>query len=195
VDRRSRGIVRLAAALLLAGCAVGAPLPEATARPRMRLLPAGFDRVWETTLALLEERELEPEVADREEGRIQSGFLRRRIGQFPASREQARELQRIADLEPARRLGMESVSEYQVQYDVRVAPLENRSARVEIAASIWAIDRSEVIVFGPGLYSVVPRRYELRSKGVLERELLAAIGERLFLGEEMLYHLGELGKD
>jgi hypothetical protein len=182
---------------LLAACTPGAPRidPDRPRPPRVRLLRTDLERLWTATLETLEELGVAASRSDRAEGRIETTAQRRLLRGGPAGREDLRELQRIADLEPARRLGMEGISEYSVEYELRLSAVDERSCRIEASARIWAVDRSEVIVLGPGLYSVVPRRFELASRGVAERELVGAIAERLFTGEEALYFLDQLGRD
>jgi hypothetical protein len=102
---------------------------------------------------------------------------------------------RIADVEKARRLGLEHLSEYSLDYSVAVARLGEQETRLEVSTQITAVDRSEVMMIAPGIVQVIPRTFDVPSKGILERDLVAQIAERLFLSEEMLYTIGALGRE
>lgn len=73
--------------------------------------------------------------------------------------------------------------------------LDDAETRLDVSTRITAVDRSEAFVVVPGLVQVLPRSFDVPSKGVLERELVDGVGTRLFVAEEMLYYLGVLGRD
>ena len=188
-------ILALLLALALAGCpGAGVGLvPDRPSPPQTRLLPAPADEVRAAALAVLEEAGADPGGGEDENGRLRSSLIRIHLRQL--DRRQIERIRRIADFEPARRLGMQAVSEIHIEHTIDVAAVEERSTRVEIVTELAAIDRSQAIFLGIGAVTVVPRRFPLRSRGVLEKELMLRIAQRVLLGEEMLYFLGELGKD
>jgi hypothetical protein len=108
--------------------------------------------------------------------------------------ELTRELTRIADLSAARNRGLDALTEYIVEYDLSFSRMDDDATRLEVATRIVVIDKSEAMVLG-GMVTVIPRRFEVPSKGVLEKELMLLIGGRLCDAEEMLYSFGILGRD
>jgi len=86
------------------------------------------------------------------------------------------------------------LTEYVVEYDLSFTRMEDDATRLEVATRIAVIDKSEAMIIG-GMVTVIPRRFDVPSKGVLEKELMLAIGSRLFVAEEMLYSFGLLGRD
>ncbi|MGH7819189.1 MAG: hypothetical protein ACREQ9_05405, partial [Candidatus Binatia bacterium] len=119
MGRRAFPLVLLTA---LAACAPvsPAPTPPETIRFQRRLVRASFEQVWEAAIGVLEERDLGPAESDRDGGTIASASFRRRVR--TGQEELLKELVRIADVEPARRLGLQALSEYQVVYRIDVEP-------------------------------------------------------------------------
>ena len=184
------------AALLFAGCMIGPPAmppPDENARPQTRMLRVDLDRVWKTVKAILEEEHMTVDDEDRATGMIVARRVRRFVR--PREGEVEREIGRVADPQKARAQGLRIVSEVYYQYAISVTALSPTETRLEIRCGILAIDRSEAIVMGPGMVHVIPRGFQLASRGVLERELMRRVGSELFSGEELLYFLGELGRD
>lgn len=156
-------------------------------------MKASFADVWRALHAAIENDDrLRAEEEDEKEGTLSAGMRRvadRRPEEF------GRELLRIADIEKARRAGLRQVSEYTVEYTVNVGRLTELETRLEITTRITAVDRSEMVFMPPGILQVIPRNFDLPSRGLLEREFVSRVAEHLFLGEEMLYYLGELGRE
>lgn len=168
--------------------------PEQPPPVALKLLRSGRDAVWNAAVAELEERGYEIDSAAREDGTIEARQLDR-VRTMRQAEEIRREVARIADLEAARRRGLTVISELHVQPKLEIADAGERATRLWVTCRIRVIDRSQGMVLAPGIVHVIPQSFELPSKGVVERELLRRIGHRLFLGEEMLYYMGELGRD
>ncbi|MBI2963641.1 MAG: hypothetical protein HYY35_07785 [Deltaproteobacteria bacterium] len=178
---------------LLCSClpSSGPQRPEPSRR-QQRLLKATSPEVWRATHAVIDEQRLTIADEDEREGRI---HLTRRRTSRVRPEEIERELRRIAELDKARRMGLQRLSEYLVEYAIEVARLGDDETRFDVSTRITAVDRSEAFIAGPGLVQVIPRSFDVPSNGVLERELVDSIGSRLYLGEEMLYCLGVLGRE
>jgi hypothetical protein len=178
--------------LLASGClpSAGPERPEVSHR-QQRLLRASFHEVWTAAHAAIEETPLRITVDDESDGTM-TLFLRR-TARLRAD-ELVKELTRIADLSQARSRGLQSLNEYIVEYDLSFTRMEDEATRLEVGTRIAVIDKSEAIMIG-GAITVIPRRFDVPSKGVLEKELVLAIGSRLFVAEEMLYSFGLLGRD
>lgn len=186
-------LLRLLVVLLLAsGClpSAGPERPEVSHR-QQRLFRVGFREAWTAAHAAIEETPLRITVDDESQGTMTLGL--RRTARLRAD-ELVRELTRIADLSEARARGLQALSEYVVEYDLSFTRMDDDATRLEVGTRIAVIDKSEAIVIG-GAVTVIPRRFDLPSKGVLEKELVLAIGSRLFVAEEMLYSFGLLGRD
>jgi hypothetical protein len=186
-------VLRLLVVLLLAsGClpSAGPERPEVSHR-QQRLLRVDFGEAWTAAHAAIEETPLHITVDDESQGTM-TLFLRRTARR--SADELVKELTRIADVSAARNRGLQSLNEYTVEYDLSFTRMEDDATRLEIGTRIAVIDKSEAIVIG-GLVTVIPRLFDVPSKGVLEKELMLAIGSRLFLAEEMLYSFGLLGRD
>jgi len=179
--------------LLASSCTSSAvpKLPEVSHR-QQKLLRASFGEVWRATHGAIADTRLRITEDDEAEGTIHLS-VRRQASSRPEELE--RELARIAEIDKARQQGLEHLSEYLLVYTVAVARLDEQQTRIEVSTQITAVDRSEVIWIAPGIAHVVPRTFEVPSKGILERNLFAQIAERLFLSEEMLYSLGVLGRE
>jgi hypothetical protein len=174
-----------------AGCAgLGSPRPEPTEFVRgqfQRTLKGPVERAWSDVTAALEADRIGVASSDRSRGVIACRRVRHAGG-----RDLLRRLREIADVRTAERRGLRDVSEYNVEYTVFLNPSDNDTA-IKIVSRIEAVDRSRVLVFGPGLYQIIPETLSLPSKGVVERELFRRIAGRLFAAEEMLYYVGDLG--
>ena len=152
---------------------------------------ASFDEVWKAALAAVEESSLRITEEDEAQGTLQAA-LHRRSRSEPEGLE--REVTRIAEIRKARQRGLGRVAEYAVEYMVEVHPASDDRTSLDVSTSITAIDH-QVIILPPGIAHVMPRSFEVPSKGVLERSLVEQIAARLLLSEEMLYSLGTLGWD
>ena len=186
-------MLRLLVLLLLAsGCmpSAGPERPEISHK-QQRLLRVGFREAWTAAHAAIGETPLRITVDDETQGTM-TLFLRR-IARMRAD-ELTRELTRIADLSAARNRGLDALTEYIVEYDLSFSRMDDDATRLEVATRIVVIDKSEAMVLG-GMVTVIPRRFEVPSKGVLEKELMLLIGSRLCVAEEMLYSFGILGRD
>ena len=181
------------ALLLASSCmpSAGPQLPEVSHR-QQKQVRASFGEVWRATHGAIEDTHLRVTEDDETEGTIHL-WSRKTARSRPEELE--RELMRIAEIDEARRRGLERLSEYLLDYTVAVAPLGEQETRLEVSTLITAVDRSEVIMIAPGIAHVIPRTFEVPSKGILERDLVERIAERLFLSEEMLYSLGVLGRE
>lgn len=179
--------------LLASSCmpSAGPALPEVSHR-QQKLFHASFGEVWRATHGAIEYTRLHVAQDDEAEGTIRLS-MRRKASSRPEDLE--RELMRLADIDKARRGGLQRLSEYLLDYTVAVARLDEQQTRLEVSTQITAVDRSEVLMIAPGIAQVIPRTFEVPSKGILERDLVAQIAERLFLSEEMLYSLGVLGRE
>ena len=182
----------LLALVLLSSCLrLSAPPEERPPRTADRLVKASFAEIWAATRQVLEQENL-PVTEDEKEGVLTSHLVRR-----AKLRDQdfGKELLRIADLDEGRRHGMRGVDEYTIDYHIQIVNLDEDQSKLTIAAKIVAVDRSEVVYMGFGVLQVIPRYFELPSTGASERDLSWKIGHEIFAGEEMLYYMGELGRD
>ena len=179
--------------LLASSCMPSAlpKLPEVSHR-QQRLVRASFGEVWRATHGAIADTHLSITEDDEAGGTIHLS-VRRTARSRPEELE--RELARIAEIDKARQQGLQRLSEYLLDYTVAVARLGEQETRLEVSTRITAVDRSEVMMIAPGIAQVIPRTFEVPSKGILERNLFAQIAERLFLSEEMLYSLGVLGRE
>jgi hypothetical protein len=186
-------LVYLAFVVFLASCvpSAGPRLPEVSRR-QQKLVRASFSDVWRAAHGAIEDTHLRVTEDDEAQGTIRLSMRRRTTS---GSEDLARDLMRIAEIDKARRRGLRRLSEYLLDYTVAVARLGDQETRLEVSTRITAIDRSEVIWIPPGVAQVVPRTFEVPSKGILERDLVKEIAERLFLSEEMLYFHGVLGRE
>jgi len=154
-----------------------------------RLVQEPFASLWPAVLRGLEEEGLSIAASDRAQGTIATRPLRY------AGADATRRLAEIADLSRARGEGMGRVSELELTYYLLLAPAGDAGTSVKIRCAIDAIDRSESIFLGPGVLQVVPRHVEVPSRGVVEHDLMRRLVANLFMAEEMLLMLGELGVD
>jgi hypothetical protein len=156
---------------------------------RIRIVQEPFDRLWPAVLEALPAEGVRVAHADRARGAIATRAVRY------TGPDVHRQLADIADLSRARREGLTRVSELAVTYYLLLAPAGDAGTRLNVRSSIDAIDRSETFFFGPGLFEILPRHFEVPSRGVAERELLRRLVANLFTTEEMLFLLGEPGID
>jgi hypothetical protein len=178
--------------LVASGCmpSAGPERPEVS-RKQQRLLRVDFREAWTAAHRAIGETPLRITVDDESEGTMT--LILRRTARLRVD-ELERELTRIADISAARNRGLETLTEYIVEYDLSFTRMDADATRLEVAARIAVIDKSEAMVLA-GMITVIPRRFDVPSKGVLEKELTLAIGSRLFVAEEMLYSFGLLGRD
>ena len=169
----------------------GPERPEVSHR-QQKLVRADFGEVWRAAHDAIANTSLRVTEDDEAEGTMHLWTRRTARSRSDALE---REIVRIADLEKARRLGLGRLSEYMLDYTVAVARLGEQETRLEVSTRITAVDRSEVMMIGPGIAQVIPRTFDVPSKGVLERDLVSQIAEYLFLSEEMLYTIGALGRE
>jgi len=155
----------------------------------MRVVQEPFERLWPAVLHGLEEEGLGVAAADRARGTIATRPVRY------AGADLQKKLAEIADLSRARGEGMGRVSELAVTYFLLLAPAGAAGTSLKIRSAIDAIDRSEAIFLGPGVFQVVPRHIDVPSRGVVEHDLMRRLAANLFTAEEMLFMLGELGVD
>ena len=187
---RMRGLA-LALAVAL-GC--GGWRPELDPKEHLRgehtrLVQEPFERLWPAVLHGLEEEGLRVAAADRARGTIATRPVRY------AGADLQKKLAEIADLSRARGEGMGRVSELAVTYFLLLAPAGDAGTSLKIRSAIDAVDRSEAIFLGPGVFQVVPRHIDVPSRGVVEHDLMRRLAANLFTAEEMLFMLGELGVD
>ena len=147
------------------------------------------DRLWPEIVFALDEEGFRVAHSDRAHRIIQTG-ARRYTG-----RDEVKRLADIADLSAARGAGFGRATEYEVTYALFLLPAGETDTGLKVTSVIEAIDRSEALFLGPGVFQVVPRRIELPSRGVVERELVRRLAASLFTAEEMLLVLGEPGFD
>ena len=182
-------------ALVLAvalGCGGWRPELDPKEHPRgehTRLVQEPFERLWPAVLHGLEEEGLGVAQADRARGTIATRPTRY------AGADVQKKIAEIADLSRARREGMARVSELNVTYYLLLAPAGDAGTSVKIRSGIDAIDRSEAVFGGPGIFQVMPRHLDVPSRGVVEHDLMRHLVANLFPAEEMLLLLGELGVD
>ena len=183
--------------LVLAALAVGcgplhgpAPDPKAHVRgEHYRVIHDPVDRLWPQILRGLDEEGLRVARADRAHGTIQTA-PRRHVG-----RDELKKLGDVADLSAARGAGLGRATEYTVTYTLFLLPAGEADTSLKITSTIEAIDRSETVFLGAGVFDVIPHRIEVPSRGVVERDLLRRLAGSLFTAEEMLFVLGEPGFD
>jgi hypothetical protein len=180
--------------LVLVSSCMPSALPERPeiSRRQQKLVRADFGEVWRAAHDAVANTHLRVTEDDEAQGTLQLSARKMARGR-PGTLE--RELVRIADVEKARRLGLNRLSEYRLDYTVAITRLGEEETRLEVSTVITAVDSSEVIMIGPGIAQVVPRTFDVPSKGILERDLVSQIAESLFLSEEMLYTIGSLGRE
>jgi hypothetical protein len=155
----------------------------------VRLVQEPFERLWPAVLRGLEEEGLGVAQASRTRGTIATRPIR-----YVGAEVQKR-LGEIADLSRARREGMARVSELEVTYYLLLAPAGDGGTSLKVRSAIDAVDRSQVAFFGTGISQVVPRHFDVPSRGVVEHDLMRRLVANVFTSEEMLFMLGELGVD
>lgn len=186
-----RGALVALVAALVAGCTVGrAQLdPTETVRgERRRVVQIPFDTLWPTMLHTLPDEGIAIAHADVNRGTITTRSLHYAGAEVP------RRLAEVADLSHARQAGFGRASEMEITYFVLVSRAGDGATSLRVRSLIEAIERTP-IVFGPGLFDLVPHRVEVPSRGVVEQELVRRIAVNVYTAEEMLLMLGELGLD
>ena len=182
----------LMALLAVVGCrSIHTPAPDPDEHVRgehQRVLAEPIDRLWPALVGALPAEGLEVARADRRRGTIATRALRVR------GRDVGKRLAEIGDLAHARSAGLEHVAELEVTYQLVVAAHGDAATSVRIRSAIDAIDRSDAILVG-SILQAVPRRVEVPSRGVVERELMRRLVAGLFSAEETLVLLGEPGVD
>ena len=156
---------------------------------RIKVVQEPFERLWPAVLSALPGEGLRLAHVDRKRGAIATRPVRY------TGEDVRRRLADIADVSGARREGLNRVSELAITYYLLLAPAGPAGTKVNVRSSIDAIDRSETYFFGPGLFEILPRHFDVPSRGVAERELLRRLASNLFTTEEMLFLLGEPGID
>ena len=183
----------LVLAALATGCgALRSPSLDPTVHVRgehYRVIHEPVDRLWPQVLHGLEDEGLRVKRAERPQQTIQTA------GRRYTRSDEVRKLGDIADLSAARGAGLGRATEYVVTYTLFLLPAGEADTRLKITSTIEAIDRSETLLLGAGVFDVVPHRIEVPSRGVVERELLRRLAGSLFTAEEMLFVLGEPGFD
>ncbi|HYR97326.1 MAG TPA: hypothetical protein VEM57_11345 [Candidatus Binatus sp.] len=178
---------------VLAGCAAvrGPELdPKEHVRgEHQRVLQEPIERLWPEIVDALPAEGLHVAHADRARGVIATSALRL------AGREVPKRLAEIGDLARARSAGLQRVSELAVTYYLLLAPRGDAGTSLRIRSAIEAIDRSDSLFLGAGVFQVVPRHFDVPSRGVVERELMRRLVGGLFSAEETLFVLGEPGVD
>ena len=178
---------------LLVGCgALRGPEPDPKEHVRgehQRILQEPIDRLWPAILDALPGEGLAIAHADRTRGAIATSPLRL------SGRDVPKRLAEIGDLSRARSAGLQRVSELQVTYYLLLASRGDAGTTLRIRSAIDAIDRSDAVLAGAGVFQVVPRHFEVPSRGVVERELMHRLVAGLFSAEETLFLLGEPGVD
>jgi len=154
-----------------------------------RVIHEPVDRLWPQVLRGLEEEGLRVTRAERAQHTIQTA------GRRYTSRDEIRKLGDVADLSAARGAGLGRATEYVVAYALFLLPAGETDTSLKITSTIEAIDRSETVFLGAGVFDVIPHRIEVPSRGVVERDLLRRLAGSLFTAEEMLFVLGEPGFD
>jgi hypothetical protein len=179
------------AALVGCGAVRGPELdPEEHVRgEHQRVLQEPMDRLWPALLDALPGEGLEVAHADRGRGAIATDPVRL------SGRDVPKRLAEIGDLGRARSAGLQRVSELQVTYYLLLSPRGEAGTSLRIRSAIDAIDRSDAILLGSGVMQVVPRHFEVPSRGVVERDLMRRLVAGLFTAEETLFLLGEPGVD
>jgi hypothetical protein len=188
-----KGALASIAVAALVGCgAVRGPELDPKEHVRgehQRVLQEPIDRLWPAVLDALPGEGLEVARADRARGAIATDPIRL------SGREVPKRLAEIGDVARARSAGLQRVSELRVTYYLLLAPRGDAGTSLRIRSAIDAIDRSDAAFFGSGVFQVVPRHFEVPSRGVVERELMRRLVAGLFSAEETLYLLGEPGVD
>ena len=154
-----------------------------------RVIHEPVDRLWPQVLRGLEAEGLRVARAERAHRTIQTA------GRRYTSRDEVRKLGDIADLSAARAAGLARATEYVVTYTLFLLPAGEADTSLKITSTIEAIDRSEALFLGPGVFDVIPRHIEVPSRGVVERDFLRRLAASLFTAEEMLFVFGEPGFD
>jgi len=182
-----------AVAVLLLSCG-GMHAPELDPKEhvrgeRQRLVHEPFDRLWPAVLRALPDEGLRVARADQPRGAIATHAVRY------TGRDVQRRLAEIGDLSRARAAGLQRVSEIEVTYYVLLAAAGDAGTTLRIRSTIEAIDRSESVFLGPGIFQVLPHHVDVPSRGIVEHELMRRLAANLFTAEEMLFLLGEPGID
>jgi hypothetical protein len=154
-----------------------------------RVLQEPIDRLWPALLDALAGEGLAVARADRARGAIATGPLRLN------GRDATKRLAEIGDLARARSAGLERVSELEVRYYLLLSANGDMGTTVRIRSGIEAIDRREAALLSPGVFQILPRRVDVPSRGVVERELMRRLVAGLFSAEETFFLLGEPGVD
>jgi hypothetical protein len=165
----------------------GADADEHVRGEHVRMVPEPLDVFWPALERALVAEGFEVERADREHGLLETGSVRL------TEREELRRLPQIGDLAGLRG-ALRGLSEVQVAYQLLARDADPERTRLTIRSTIEAVVREELFL-GPGLLQIVPRKIPVPSRGVLERELLRRLGADVFMAEEMLFLLGEMGVD
>jgi hypothetical protein len=152
-----------------------------------RLLREPVEQVWGLVVAALEADGLRVVRRDPRQGVITTAPARY------AERDVVRRLREIGDLSAVGG-SRARVSELRVAYYLLVAPA-GADTSLRIRSRIEAEERSHGLLLGPGIFQVIPHRFEVPSRGVVERELMRRLAANLFTAEEMLFLLGEPGVD
>ena len=182
----------IALAVLVGCAAVRGPELDPTEHVRgehQRLLQEPIERLWPAILEGLRAEGLDVAHEDRGRGAIATSALRMNGRDVP------KRLAEIGDLSRARSAGLQRVSELRVTYFLLLMPRGDAGTSLRIRSAIDAVDRSDALFAGAGVFQVVPRHFEVPSRGVVERELMRRLVGGLFSAEETLFLLGEPGVD
>jgi len=186
-----RPLVAIALAVAI-GCGVRAPELDPKERVRgehQRVVQMPLDRLWPAVLKALPDEGLRVAQADHKRGTIATRPLRY------TGRDLQKKIGEIGDLSRARSEGLGRVTEIEIAYFLLLSPAGDSGTNVRIRTSIDAIDRSDAVFLGPGIFQIVPKHIAVPSRGVAERELMRRLASALFTTEEMLFLLGEPGVD
>ena len=178
--------------VLALSCGVRAPEldPKEHVRgERQRVVQEPLERLWPAVLRALPDEGLQVARADQARGAIATHAVRY------TGRDVQKRLAEIGDLARARAAGLQRVSELEVTYYLLLASAGDAGTTLRIRSTIQAIDRSEPIFLGPGIFQVLPHHVDVPSRGIVEHELLHRLVANLFTAEEMLFLLGEPGID
>ncbi len=187
-----RALPSLALAALVGCGGLRGPEVDPTEHVRgehQRVLQEPIDRLWPAMLDALAGEGLAVAHADRARGAIATGPLRL------SGRDATKRLGEIGDLSHARSAGLERVSELEVRYYLLLSASGDTGTTVNIRSGIEAIDRGDTAILAPGVFQILPRRVDVPSRGVVERELMRRLVAGLFSAEETLFMLGEPGVD
>ena len=155
----TRRVHLLTATLIMrSGCAT--PPPQGPMVDDTSFYLGRFDKVWEVTMKVLEQKSLEVKDIDKEKGEITTGFVNYSVGA-----KAHHDLDKIAE-RPELRLGLYTQVGYSV--NIKLVAINDMSTQVKITANIEAYDTN-----------VTKKWQHCRSKGVIERELLEKIRNSL----------------